>query len=106
MKHDNDTIITATDKWWDDPKKAEIKYGHISGWDVSNVTDMRNLFSFNDDFNDDISKWDVSNVTDMISIFEDAESFNQDIGKWDVSKVTDMEWMFHGAKKFNCYIEN
>ena len=35
-----------------------------------------------------IGNWDVSNVTDMKQIFKVITSFNQDIGNWDVSKVT------------------
>ena len=41
-------------------------------------------------FNQDIGNWDVSNVTDMSNMFFLATSFNQDIGDWDVSNVTDM----------------
>ena len=41
-------------------------------------------------FNQDIGGWDVSNVTDMRGMFSGASSFNQDISGWDVSKVTDM----------------
>ena len=37
--------------------------------DVSNVTDMSNLFEKFSIFNGDISNWDVSNVNDYINIF-------------------------------------
>ena len=74
---------------------------HISNWDVSNVTNMANLFQNKDFFNDDIGGWDVSNVTDMTSMFLRATAFNQDIGRWNVSKVTDMSRMFRGATAFN-----
>ena len=47
-----------------------------------------------------ISEWDVSNVTDMGMMFLNASSFNQDIGGWDVSKVTNMSWVFSGASSF------
>ena len=46
------------------------------------------------DFNGNISEWDVSNVTNMEEMFYLAESFNQDISDWDVSNVTDMHYMF------------
>ena len=77
----------------------------ISSWDVSNVTNMSNMFGTkgyseaqNRDnyyevyFNQDISKWDVSKVTNMSGMFNNAIDFNQDIGSWDVSMVSNMEW--------------
>ena len=38
--------------------------GDISGWNVSNVTDMSGMF-YKSEFNGDISCWDVSSVTNM-----------------------------------------
>ena len=37
-------------------EEAKKKYGHISYWDVSQITDMSYLFYFKTDFNDDISR--------------------------------------------------
>ena len=37
-----------------------------------------------------VGDWDVSNVTDMSNMFGQAESFNQPISKWNTSKVTNM----------------
>jgi len=76
----------------------------ISGWDVSKVTDIEGMFSFATNFNQDIREWDVSSVTNMDSMFSFATNFNQPIGGWDVSKVTDMEAMFSIATNFNQYI--
>ena len=47
-----------------------------------------------ENFNEDISSWDVSNVTNMEDMFYSASSFNQPLEKWDVSNVTNMEYMF------------
>jgi len=126
MKFNNDTIREAVNEWFENEESAETKYGHISNWDVSNVTDMNRLFmdahTFNQPLNNwDVSKvknmygmflytssfnqplndWDVSNVTDMNSMFSDASSFNQPLNDWDVSNVTDMNWMFYNASSFN-----
>jgi len=76
----------------------------ISKWDVRNVTDMSGMFMNVKSFNQDISKWDVRNVTDMSGMFMETEPFNQDISKWDVSNVTNMRAMFQHAYKFNCDI--
>jgi len=73
----------------------------ISAWDVSNVTDMSQMFNSASAFNQDISHWDVSNVTNMTGMFDGAFAFNQDIGHWDVSNVTDMTAMFGAAYSFN-----
>ena len=94
-------IHTAVDLWVSDPSTATTTYGNISTWDVSQVTDMSNLFKFKYDFNDDISIWDVSNVTSMSTMFYNATSFNQDIGAWNVSSVTAMPYMFARAAAFN-----
>ena len=62
--------------------------------DVSNITDMSDLFEDSLDFNGDISKLDVSNVTNMYGMFYECEKFNSDISAWDVSNVKDMSKMF------------
>ena len=77
------------------------RYGPIEEWDVSNVTDMSELFYDALAFNADLSKWDVSKVTDMRGMFSLALAFNSDLSTWDVSKVTNMGGMFHNARSFN-----
>ena len=106
MKFNNETLSVAVHReWLRDESKAEKKYGHISDWDTSEVTDMSGLFQFTDDFNSPIGDWDVSNVTDMSDMFLGAKSFNQPLEKWDVSKVTNMRGMFHVASSFNQPLE-
>ena len=78
----------------------------INDWDVSNVTNMDEMFFGATAFNQDIGNWDVSNVTNMRSMFYDATAFNQDIGNWDVSNVTDMDRMFYRTTAFNQDIGN
>ena len=70
--------------------------------DVSNITNMSELFCGKDPHNIDISDWDVSNVTDMFKMFTGCTNFNSDLSSWDVSNVEDMSEMFYGCEKFNC----
>ena len=105
-KFDNNSLVDVLKLWHHERNLIETRYGHISNWDVSKVTNMSNLFSLKEDFNEDISSWDVSNVKTMRSMFESAEAFNQPIGTWDVSKVTNMYNMFSRAKSFNQPIGN
>ena len=74
--------------------------GDISNWDVSQVTDMSNMFAWTAAFNGDISNWDVSQVTDMSNMFAWAAAFNSDISTWNVARVTEMGSMFYSANSF------
>ena len=47
-----------------------------------------------------ISNWDVSNVTNMSDMFSNCYKFNQDILNWDVSN-TNMNFMFYFCWNFN-----
>lgn len=79
-----------------DPK---VDLGKI---DVSKVTSFEGLFknSTRTDFSG-IEKWNVSHVTNMRQMFYNAKFFNADIGGWDVSHVTAMSQMFYKAKSFS-----
>jgi len=81
--------------------RAELFNSDIGDWDVSSVTRMYAMFNVARSFNQDISQWNVSQVTDMGYMFGSADYFNQNISNWDVSKVTDMSGMFNGADFFN-----
>ena len=69
---------------------------NIYNWDVSNVTDMRNMFNGATSFNQPIGDWDVSNVTRMGEMFNigpfpsPSGNFDQDISSWDILKVSDL----------------
>ena len=129
---DDANFRTAIDLWFSDQEEANATYGHISGWNVSAVTDMSNAFEDRTEFNEEIGDWDVSSVTNMRYMFGGitptvfnktsvigmcprspicrvcfiAAAFNQDIGDWDVSSVTNMGSMFSGASAFNHDISN
>ena len=69
-KFNNETLKLAVKEYLRDERSTIRKYGHISEWGVSNVTNMRSMFKDAESFNGDLSKWNVSNVTDMRSMFE------------------------------------
>ena len=96
-----ENIHEVVDAWFSNPYLTEAQYGHISDWDVSNVTNLSYLFDYATIFNEDISNWDVSSVTNMNSMFRYATSFNQDLSSWDVSNVINMSSMFNYATSFD-----
>jgi hypothetical protein len=53
--------------------------GKPNDWDVSSITDMSELFKWNQTFNEPINKWVTKNVTDMSGMFDGASKFNQPI---------------------------
>jgi len=85
---------------------GETKFGEISTWNVSNISDMDSLFSGIANFNIDINSWDVSNVITMKSMFSGCSIFNQPLDQWNVSNVRNMESMFSGCIEFNQPLEN
>ena len=77
---------------------------HIIGledWDVSKVTNMKEMFKFCSNFNFDLSKWNVSKVTNMYRMFVGCKNFKSDLSNWDVSNVEDMGFMFYNCINFN-----
>merc|ERR1719335_466493 len=65
-------------------------YGHISMWDVSQVTNMEELFY-------DPALRQRHKQTSL----SPYSAFNQPLASWDVSSVTNMEKMFWGGSAFN-----
>ena len=68
----------------------------LSHWDVSNVTNFRDVF-LTTNFNGDISAWDVGSGIDFRSMFNNNSSFNQDIGSWDMSSATNISTMLRNT---------
>jgi len=60
-------------------------FSGIEKWDVSHVTNMRQMFYNCKNFNADISKWNVSNVSAMAQMFYNCKEFSQDLHSWDMS---------------------
>ena len=72
---DSDELRKAVKLWLNNESIAKTKYGHISLWNTSNVTDMSQMFYNAKEFNEDIGGWDASNVTDMSGMFNCASNF-------------------------------
>jgi surface protein len=98
--------ILIQNKKWDGQMDGK-NYGPIKNWVFSpQIKDLSKLFLNNTTFNKDISGWDVSQVTNMESMFEGAILFNQPLNNWDVSNVLIMRSMFKGAILFNQPLNN
>ena len=67
--------------------------------DTSEITDMSKVFSDNIFYNMifDVSGWNVSNVENMQDMFQNCKEFNCDLSNWNVSNVKDMHYMFNGC---------
>ena len=76
-KFNNETLRKAVREWLENEDLAEEKYGHISTWNVSEVTDMSVMFERAYLFNQPLDSWDVSSVTNMYGMFREASSYNQ-----------------------------
>ena len=103
---------------------STLKTLDLSGWDVSNVTNMRGMFyNCNSLTSLNLSGWNTSNVTNMYQMFWccytltslDLSHFNTsnvtnmsrmfarsklttlNLSGWNTSNVTDMSWMFDGC---------
>ena len=73
--------------------QAEAKYGPVSAWDVSAVTNMQELFEGCEAFDQPLGAWKVDQVTDMNGMFVGAAAFDQPLGAWKVDQVTNMSCM-------------
>lgn len=78
----------------------------FTNWEVRTITDMTGLFFGATSFNGDISSWEVGQVKNMQTMFFNATSFNKNLNDWDVSKVTNMRSIFNGATAFNGVIKD
>jgi hypothetical protein len=51
--------------WFENKEQCKFRFGHISDWKTSRVTNMERAFYERRDFNEDIGRWNVGNVTNM-----------------------------------------
>ena len=74
----NDIDVSNLDSFYDKGKGifeyTDFKYIDISYWDVSNITDMEDMFFYCKELKSvgDISNWDVSNVIINTVMFRDC----------------------------------
>ena len=100
----NDTLRRAVQDYLAGGARKERivdKYGEISNWDVSKVTNMNAMFQNATSFNQPLNNWNVSKVRGMEQMFDNASSFNQSLNNWNVSNVRRMYDMFEEATSFN-----
>jgi surface protein len=80
---------------------AVMERWDVSGVDdFSHVFDVeRNWSLLMFGFNADLSGWDVSNATDLSFMFHGCSEFNSDLSRWNVSNATNLSHMFEGCIK-------
>lgn len=93
-----DKITNCASMFYDN---ANFNDPDVGLWDMSNVTNMSQMFWANTSFNQDISNWDTSSVTTMYFTFYQCSNFNQNIGGWNTGSVTDMNSMLRECTNFN-----
>ena len=67
----------------------------IGNWDISKVTNTKNMFYSSEITNVDVSKWQTSHITDMNGMFSNCSNLKSlDVSNWNTSKATDTSRMF------------
>ena len=66
---------------------TEIK--NLFTWDVSLVTDFRQMFLTCPSLNPDISSWDMRSAVKLTSMVKNT-SFDRDLSNWDIKDITHM----------------
>ena len=79
---------------------------NLNSWDLSNVTDLSEMFAGCTSFNQNINSLNVSNVNNMTYMFYNCSLFNSPLSLWNVSEVTGMNSMFYNCSNFNRPLSN
>jgi len=75
----------------------------LNNWKPIKNSDMHSMFLHCKNFDCDLSGWDVSNVNDMGEMFKDCTKFmGRGLDEWKPIKCENMHSMFNYCKKFNC----
>ncbi len=81
--------------------KAKSVEDGFSSWDTENVVTFGFMFYNASSFDGNVSDWDTGSAQTLSGMFYDTASFNQDISDWDTENVRFMEGMFYQAKSFD-----
>jgi hypothetical protein len=82
-----------------DRLNVRCKYGHITYWDVSQLTDFTEVFKAKATFNEPLM-WNTASAITMHKMFKDAEAFNQPL-LWNTSELVSLHTTFQNAIAFN-----
>ncbi|MFW5713574.1 MAG: BspA family leucine-rich repeat surface protein, partial [Brevefilum sp.] len=63
---------------------------------LTDVTDMSDMFHNASAFNQNIGGWNTSTVTNMSNMFHNASAFDQNLGGWTVTALEKADGMFDG----------
>ena len=92
MEFNNESLNDTVHLWLKDSVEAERLYGHISGWDVTNVQDMSSMFYNAQAFNQDIGRWD-----EVVTIDRHMEALKYQLleidSRWTIDKLEDISYM-------------
>lgn len=70
----------------------------LENWNVSGCTSLSHTFiGSSNQFNGDISGWDVSNVTNMTKVLHSCSNFTRDLSGWNTQNVTSFLYAFNGS---------
>ena len=76
--------------------------GNVAGWNMRNVSSIRELFAGCETLEsiDSLAGWSTSNITDMFGAFKACYKLTtiDGLNGWDTSSVTDMGDMFYNCK--------
>lgn len=100
QKFDSQSLRDAISTHRDEIDSNELLIGD---WDVSDVTDMDELFKGMRNFNQPLP-WDTRSVESMHSTFRGCSAFNQRL-VWDTSRVRNMGATFHSCAAFNTELD-
>jgi len=60
LRFNDNQLNVAFEHWKENSEDAEAKYGHISGWDTAQVTDITDIYFEAKYLNIDVSKWSLN----------------------------------------------